>query len=125
MRLTWLSNAPWCNYGYGQQAALFTPRLTEAGHPIGIIANYGHEGNPINFNGVQVFGKSFHPWGMDVIHSHSVTFKADALLSMIDIQVMEPDALMGTKWLPWFPVDHITIQPTIFEKLQYAFHPIT
>ena len=125
MRLTWLSNAPWTNYGYGQQAALFTPRITNAGHPIGIIANHGHEGNAINFNGVQVFGKSFHPWGMDIIHSHSETFKADALLTLMDIQVMEPDALMGTKWIPWFPVDHVTAPPPVLDKLQYSHARIT
>jgi glycosyltransferase involved in cell wall biosynthesis len=125
VRFTFLSNAPWTNYGYGQQAALFTPRLTAAGHPIAIIANYGHEGNAIMFNGVTVYGKSFHPWAMDVLHSHSETWRADALLSMFDIQVMEPAALMGTKWIPWTPVDHVTIPQIILERLQYAFYPIT
>ena len=125
MRLTWLANAPWTNYGYGQQTALFTPRITQAGHPIAVIANHGHEGNAIMFNGVQVFGKSFHPWAMDILHSHSMTWKADALITMFDIQVMEPEALMGTKWIPWFPCDHVTITPPVFEKLKYAFYPIT
>lgn len=124
MRLTWLGNAPWTNYGYGQQAALFAPRLTEAGHPIGIIANYGHQGTPINYKNVQVFGPSFDLWGMDVIHGHSKTFQADALISMMDIQMFATENLLGTKWLPWFPVDHVTIPPAIFEKLQHAFHPI-
>jgi len=125
MRLCWNANAPWTNYGYGLQTALFTPRLTRAGHPVAVIANYGHEGNAINFNGVQVFGKSFHPWAMDILHSHCETWKADALITMIDIQMMETDALMGTKWVPWFPVDHITIPPIILDRLKYAFYPIT
>lgn len=125
MRFTWLSNAPWTNYGYGQQAALFTPRLVKKGYEIGIIANFGHEGNAINFNGVQVFGKSFHPWAMDVLHSHSETFKADALITMFDLQVMDPGALLGTKWIPWTPVDHITIPPDVASKLPYATHILT
>lgn len=125
MRLTWLSNSPWTNTGYGQQTALFTQRLTNAGNPVSVISTYGHQGTPIMWNGVQVFGNSFHPYGMDVIYGHSKTFNADAVLTLIDLQVMDTSALMGYKWLPWFPVDHETIPPVIFENVVKAFHPIT
>lgn len=125
MRLTWLSNAPWTPYSYGQQAAIFTPRLVKKGHEVGIIANFGHQGNPLNWNGVQVFGSSFHPWCMDVMHSHSITFRADALVTMFDLQVMDPNALMGTKWIPWTPVDHETMPPEVANKLPYALHVLT
>lgn len=111
--------------GYGQQTALFAPRLTAAGHPIGVISTYGHQGNPINWQNVQVFGSSYHPYAMDVMHSHSITFKADALVTLIDLQVMELEGLQGTAWTPWFPVDHETIPPIILEKVKHADHPIT
>ena len=125
MRLTWLSNSPWTPTGYGQQTALFTPRLIREGYPIGIISNYGHQGTPINWNGVQVFGSSFHPYCMDIMHSHSMTFKADAMLTLVDAQVMELEGLLGTKWIPWFPVDHATIPGGIFQRIAQAFYPIT
>lgn len=59
------------------------------------------------------------------MHSHSKTFQADALITLLDIQVMDIPSLQGTKWIPWTPVDHQTIPPAIFERLQYALHPIT
>lgn len=123
MRLTWLANAPWTPYGYGQQTALFTPHINKI-HPTAVIANFGHEGNPIMWKGVQVFGRSFQPYAQDVMHMHSKTWNADALISMMDVQVFEPENLMGTKWIPWFPVDHIAIPAVIVQQLRYAFATI-
>jgi glycosyltransferase involved in cell wall biosynthesis len=125
MRLTWLANSPWTPTGYGGQTALFGTRLTKAGHPIGVISNYGHAGEALNWNGLQVFGSSYHPFCMDIMHGHSRTFKADALLTMFDIQNMEPQMLLETKWIAWFPVDHVTINPYVFEKLKYSHARIT
>ncbi len=62
---------------------------------------------------------------MDVLYGHSKTFKADALMTLIDLQVMDTSALMGVKWLAWFPVDHVTIPPVIMHNVRQAFHPIT
>ena len=62
---------------------------------------------------------------MDVMHGHSKTFKADAVMTLLDLQVMEVSALMGTKWIPWFPVDHVTIPPIIMQNVAQSFHPIT
>lgn len=59
------------------------------------------------------------------MHGHSNTFLADALLTLIDVQVMDLDGLLGTKWIPWFPVDHATIPPIIFEKIKKSYYPIT
>jgi glycosyltransferase involved in cell wall biosynthesis len=125
MRLTWLANAPWTNYGYGVQTGLFGTRLTTAGHPVGVISNFGHQGAPINWLNLQVFGNSFHPYCMDIMHMHSQTFQADAMLTLLDLQVMEPEALQGTKWIAWFPVDHVTIPSFILEKVKQADFRIT
>lgn len=120
MRLTWLSNAPWVSTGYGQQTALFGKRLVNEGHAIGVISTFGHSGEVLNWNGMQVFGNSFHPFGMDILYGHSRTFQADALLTLLDLQVMELDGLRGTKWIAWYPCDHDTIPPVILEKLKHA-----
>lgn len=125
MRLTWLSNSPWAATGYGTQTALFGKRLLDAGYPLAVISNYGHQGNPINWNGIQVYGNSFHPYCQDIMHSHSHNFKADAMITLLDLQVMEPAGLMGTKWIAWFPVDHATIPPVIMERLKYTDARIT
>jgi len=125
MRLTWLSNSPWTPYGYGVQTGLFGTRLAKEGYPVGVISNYGHQGTPINWENLQVFGNSFHPYCMDIMHSHSKTFNADAMVSLMDLQVFEPEGLQGTKWIAWFPVDHITIPPVIMEKVKRADFRIT
>ena len=126
MRLTWLSNSPWTPTGYGTQTGLFAPRLSRSGHPIAVISNYGHQGAPLDWNdNIRVFGNSFHPYCMDIIHQHSVTWQADALITLLDVQVMELGGLLGTKWIPWFPVDHITIPPIIFDKIKHAAFRIT
>ena len=43
----------------------------------------------MNWNGIQVFGNSFHPYCMDIMHMHSRNFKSDYLISILDVQVME------------------------------------
>lgn len=121
MRLTWISNAPWTNTGYANQTALFTPRLQNAGHKMAIIAFWGHEGTPINWGNVQVFGKSHHPYGQDIMHSHSVTWNADAMISLLDAWVMEPANLLGTKWIPWFPIDSEPLPARIYNTVKEAY----
>jgi len=125
MRMTWLSNCPWTPYGYGVQTGLFTPRLVAAGHPVGVISTYGHQGSPLNWNGVQIYGSSHHPYAMDIMHGHSKTFGADALITLLDVQAMEVEGLQGTPWVPWVPIDHATIPPYIFDKIKQASSRIT
>jgi FkbM family methyltransferase len=95
------------------------------GHEMSIIAFWGHEGQPINWNGIQVFGKSFHPYAMDIMHSHSVTFKADAMISLMDAWVVETENLLGTRWIPWFPIDSEPLPQRISEVVKKAYARIT
>lgn len=125
MRILWQSNAPWTFTGYSNQTALFTPRLQKAGHDTAILAFWGHEGTPINWNGVQVFGKSFHPYGMDIMHSHAETWKADAIISLMDAWVMDTEGLRGTKWIPWFPIDSEPLPKRIYDNIAKAYARIT
>ncbi len=45
MKLLLHTNAPWSSSGYGQQAAMFAPRLAET-HEVGISAFQGLTGSP-------------------------------------------------------------------------------
>lgn len=89
-----------------------------------MIANYGHQGSVMNWNGIQVFGNSVHPYCMDVMHGHSKSFQADFLLTLLDLQIMEPAALLGQKWVAWWPVDHQNIPPVILNNLKQADYRI-
>lgn len=69
---------------------------------------------------MQVFGRSYHPYGLDIMHGHSMTFNADALITLMDVWVFEPQGLQGTKWIPWYPIDTEPMPQVIYEKLQSA-----
>lgn len=122
MRFTWLSNAPWAPTGYGIQTALFLPRFEQAGHQVACIAFYGHEGTPINWNGIQVYGRGFAPWGLDVWDAHTRHFGANLTISLTDAWVLDPAYLVsGVRWIPWFPVDHDPLPPPVAAKVSKAY----
>jgi FkbM family methyltransferase len=124
MRIAFMSNSPWTFTGYANQTALFVPRLQKAGHDMAIISVWGHEGTPIAWNGVQVFGKSVHPYAQDIMHSHAETWKADAMISLMDAWVVEPEGMMGTRWVPWFPVDSEPLPKRIYNNVKQAYDRI-
>lgn len=125
MKFTWLSNAPWAATGYGNQTALFLPLFKEAGHDPAVIAFYGLEGTPINWNGIQVYGKGLGPWGLDVADAHTNHFGARVCFSLVDAWVLEPSAFpSGAKWIPWFPVDMDPLPPPVAAKIRGAYRRI-
>ncbi len=124
MRISWLSNSAWIPSGYGQQLKLVLPYLTNLGHEQSIQAYFGHQGSPINYNGVVVYGSVAHPFGQDVMAAHAKNFNADFILSNMDTWVIEPAMLFGQKWVAWFPIDSEPIPPLVLEKVKQAWHRI-
>jgi glycosyltransferase involved in cell wall biosynthesis len=125
MRFTWLSNAPFSNSGYGQQTNLFVPRIQALGHDMAVICYYGLEGGILNFNGYTLYPKRFHAYGNDICMAHSASWKANAMFSLMDVWVLEPEGYPNNiKWLPWYPVDHDPMPPIIRNKLSLAFKRI-
>lgn len=128
MRILWSSNAPWAKTGYGNQTALFTPRLKAAGHELGIFAWYGCEGGTLNWAGMPVYPKALNGYGVDVLGAHSAHFRADITITLIDAWVMDPDlwarTATGMRWVPWFPIDMDPPPPSIVGKVAQSFQPI-
>lgn len=126
MRITWLSNAPWASTGYGNQTRMFTPRIKAMGHDVGIIAFYGLDGGILNWGGMPVYPKAYHPYGNDIFSAHSVNFDADIMISLMDIWVLDPAQVRGKlKWVPWFPIDHSPLPRAIREPASKAHKRIT
>lgn len=127
MRILWHSNAPWTSTGYGVQTRLFTPAIRDLGHDVALSAFYGLEGASITWNGMPVYPKAFHPYGMDVVASHARDHKADIVISLIDAWVMDPAKITasGARWTPWFPIDHETMPDVVRDKVKHAWKPIT
>lgn len=118
MRISWFANAPWARTGYGNQTALFAPRLKALGHDIAIQAFYGLEGGLLNWNGIPVYPRAWHTYGQDVIAAHGNHHKADVVISLLDAWVFEPSMhIHGMQWVPWFPVDMEPIPPLVVAKV--------
>lgn len=128
MRILWSSNAPWARTGYGNQTALFAPRLRELGHEMALFCWYGVEGGTLNWNGIPVYPKAFHGYGADVLGAHSTHFGADITITLIDAWVMDPDLWArtspGMRWVPWYPIDMEPAPPPIVAKTAKAFQGI-
>ena len=126
MRILWMSNAPWSASGYGQQTALFLPRLKALGHEMGCFAFYGLEGGGLNLAGIQYYPRMGHPYGNDVTMAHYHMFKADVLISLMDVWVMNCEEYpANATWVPWYPVDHDPMPTIIKNKLSRAMKRIS
>ncbi len=126
MRILWHSNAPWTATGYGVQTRIFAPRIRDLGHDVAISAFYGLEGSTITWNGMKVYPKAFHPYGMDMIGRHAEDHKADIVITLIDGWVMKHDRITstGARWVPWFPVDHEGVPHVVRESVKHAWQPV-
>jgi glycosyltransferase involved in cell wall biosynthesis len=126
MRISWLSNAPWAATGYGQQTALFAPRINAAGYPLAIQAFYGLEGGMINMGKIPVYPRMFHPYGQDAVAAHAAHFRADIVLSLMDAWVCTPETWpKSLRWVAWYPVDMSPLPPMVAEKVRKAYARIT
>jgi glycosyltransferase involved in cell wall biosynthesis len=126
MNILWHSNAPWTATGYGVQTRLFTPRIAQLGHDVSISAFYGLEGASIKWNGMTVYPKAFHPYGMDVVAQHAKDAGADVVITFVDAWVLDAQRITanGARWAPLFPVDHDPIPQAVLNAVKHAWQPI-
>ena len=125
MKISWVSNAPWARTGYGNQTLLFAPRILKMGHEVQITAFYGLEGGVLNWNGIPVYPRAYHPYGNDIIAAHATGFKADIMITLIDAWVYEPNAWPpSTRWVPWFPIDHDPAPKLVLNKVSRSWKRI-
>jgi glycosyltransferase involved in cell wall biosynthesis len=124
MRLTWMSNSPWTPSGYGCQTRHITNRLIKAGYPTAVIATYGHTGSPLKVGDLMVYGSGWSPYCADVVDAHSVNFKADVMISFMDIWVYNTSDIR-TRWVQWIPVDHDPIPVPVGIVAHRAYHRIS
>ncbi len=121
LNVHWVSNAPFSSTGYGNQTALFTPRIKQLGHEVSITATYGLEGGVINWNGIPIFPRAYHSYAEDIAPSHAMTVQADILITLLDAWVYNAKAFGGVKWVPWFPVDMDPLPPPVKKAVAPAF----
>ena len=111
MRILWYSNAPWAASGYGNQTALWLPRLQSLGHEPAVAAFHGLHGAPMLWEGFTVYpGSPEDPWAQDFMLGHYQRHQADLMITLMDAWVLDPGSLremqnMGVRIAHWQPVD--------------------
>lgn len=101
------SNAPWVKTGYGQQTAIFMPRIKSLGYDVAISAFYGLQSGRTSWRDIPVYPLGMDLYGGDVIPGHIKDFGADIVITLMDIFALDPNAFKALDGPPahWFPVD--------------------
>jgi glycosyltransferase involved in cell wall biosynthesis len=132
LRVLYSSNAFWAASGYGVQGRSLLPRLA-ATEQIGGKQNvaqfawYGLHGGMHEVDGFRIYPGGNDPYGNDVIEAHTKDFRANVVISLIDVWVMKETAkrIAPALWLPWLPIDHEPVPQVVLESLQGAYLPLT
>jgi len=77
----------------------------------------------MNVDGMIVYGQAFHPFCADVAQADSADFKADFMLSFMDVWVMHGIDL-GVRWVQWIPIDHDPVPPAVANVARTAYRRI-
>jgi len=116
-RILWLGNPPWLPSGYGEQTALFVPRIRDLGHEVAVLCNWGLHGQVTNWNGIPcypcdgLFGTRNLPTYVDAL-------QVDQVLGLFDAWVVKPDMWPDELQIGlWAPVDHYPLPPKVNEVL--------
>ena len=98
-------NTPLMPTGYGQQIALLAPRLAKAGYDVAIASAYGLFGTRIRWQGIPIYPGGVTHYGADVLAGHARHFRADLVISLLDVWAADMEELRDTgipvaNWLP-------------------------
>jgi glycosyltransferase involved in cell wall biosynthesis len=119
MNILWVSNHPNLSSAYGQQTALFTPRLEALGHKVTIVTF--SNGVPQRWkNGMLVLPSPGDAFGNDLISAHVEHHATDLVVSLVDPFVLDPNIYKQFPWCPWTPVDCRPLHPGIANIKPYV-----
>jgi glycosyltransferase involved in cell wall biosynthesis len=110
------SNAPWSPSGYGQQVALFAPRLAE--HvDLTLSAFHGLQGSPLTWNGIEVLPCMGGTYGGESILGHAEhvfgSVRGGLVLTLLDVPALEASVWRHLDLACWLPVDHDPAPPQV------------
>jgi len=64
------------------------------------------------------------PWGEDILEAHMAHFKANVLITLMDVWVTDWFGKRaqrgGWAWCPWTPIDQEPVPDLVLERLQGA-----
>lgn len=128
MRILYCANAPWVGSGYGVQAQHLLPRLARLPQVenIAIFAYFGLYGGVTYWGPFTVYPAGADNYGNDVIGLHARDFKADVVITMLDVWPLKEIArkVVPAQWWPWFPVDSDPAPGRVVKALDGAAKPL-
>jgi glycosyltransferase involved in cell wall biosynthesis len=106
MRILFHSNAPWMKTGYGQQTAIWAPRLASLGHDVAVSGYTGMVHGHVDWNGIPVYAAGTeNAIGMDVITYYYEKHRADLVIALCDAWALSPRVMAMMPSVAWTPVD--------------------
>lgn len=106
MRILWHSNSPTLKTGYGQQTAIWAPRIKSLGHELTVAGYTGMQHAHFEWEGVPVLAAGTqHAIGMDVLGYYYEKTGADLVISLCDAWTLSPKLFRLMNAVCWTPVD--------------------
>ena len=125
LRILWASDHPLATSGYSNQTRITVPRLQRAGvAQLAVLATYGQHGYQSIWEDVPVYPGGADPFANDVIPIAAKNWQADAVITLKDTPVFDPQRIQSVRWLPMTPIDHEPVPPAVLERMRYAYRPI-
>ena len=120
MKILWHSNAPWAPTGYGQQTAMWAPRIRGLGHEVAISAFFGLEGGMLHWDGMVVYPSDETKFAKRALRHYAGDVgagdeRACLVLTLMDVWPLGPSAVEGLRVASWVPVDHKPAPPRVVE----------
>src|SRR5262249_41355352 len=116
MKILFHSNAPWTATGYGQQVALFAPRLAEHAE-LALSAFYGLQGGRIRYGDLDVYPGIGGTYGDESVLGHARSFfgelRGGVVLTLLDVPALDARVWQRLDVACWLPVDHDPAPPAV------------
>lgn len=127
MRVLIHSAPPWAPSGYGLQARFLARALKTLGHKVAVSAFGGvHEEG--DWKGIPILPCGTRPYGNGVIAGNYAKWRADLLILLGDLWVMDPGQFQGLNFMPWLPIDCDPLSVMDKDRLDAlkgpALHPV-
>jgi len=129
MRILYFAkDAPFVNSGYGKCCREICKRLRGLGHEVAIFATVGNRSSFLfEYEGIPVYPGTDDMFGEDIIVAHYNHFKADLLITQMDIwPIRNFNKLIehGVAWMPYPPIDFLDPPQFMLDRLAGSVHVV-
>ena len=126
MRIMILGDRIWGTSAYSKVVWHTANLLQKMGHTVAHIPmGRSMTGGMMTYHGTLIYPSGDDPWGEDVALKHYLGFRADMLVVIKDVWVLNSIPRLCLNFTPMVPVDHSPVSPSITSRLETPFRTIT